>query len=87
MTVRTEILASIPSTPGARNAPPPARFPALAGSRARARHAGPTVVGIVWAFALAFFVLAVAAPAAVMERQAAGARGVAVASRAGDVRP
>ena len=35
----------------------------------RSRHAGPTLVALVWMVALAFFVFAVAVPAAVMERR------------------
>jgi len=69
MTVRTEVHASILGPPSPRNAPAPAPFPALAGARARSRHAGPTLVGLVWMLVLAFFVFAVAVPAAVMHRR------------------
>jgi hypothetical protein len=68
MTVRTEFHPSIPAAPGPRNASPMA-FPALAGSRARSRHAGPTVLVLVWVLALAFFVFAIAVPASVMQRR------------------
>jgi hypothetical protein len=67
MTVRTEFHPSIPAAPEARNASP-AAFPALAGSRARSRPAGPTVHGLVWILALVFFVFAIAVPASVMQR-------------------
>lgn len=70
MTVRTEMQASISVPPSDRNAPPSATFPALTGSRARARHAGPTLLAIVWMVAFAFFVFAVAVPTSVMERKA-----------------
>ncbi len=70
MTVRTEVHASILAPPGPRNALPPAPFPSLSGSRARPRHAGPTLVGLVWMLVLAFFVFAVAVPASVMHRRA-----------------
>ncbi|MEY2667976.1 MAG: hypothetical protein RJA59_614 [Pseudomonadota bacterium] len=69
MTVRTELHAPILAASPARNACP-AAFPALSGSRARAPHAGPTLIAVVWMLALAFFVFAVAVPAAVMERRA-----------------
>lgn len=70
MTVRTEIHASILPLPPARNAAPATAFPALSASRARAPHAGPTLIAVVWMVALSFFVFAVAVPASVMERRA-----------------
>ncbi len=63
MTVRSEIHASIPPSRSRRNASPSA-FPALSASRARGPHLGPALVAGAWAAALAFLVLAVAAPAA-----------------------
>ncbi|HET8723092.1 MAG TPA: hypothetical protein VFM53_02735 [Anaeromyxobacteraceae bacterium] len=86
MTVRTEIPTPIPSLHGERNAPAGNPFPRLARARARGPHAGPTLVAAVWMLALAFFVLAVAAPAAVMERTAAEARAAAVAGGVADAR-
>lgn len=79
MTVRTETPTPIPFLHRERNAPAREAFPRLAHARARRPHAGPALVAAVWMAALAFFVLAVAAPAAVMERKAAEARAVAVA--------
>ena len=70
MTVRTEVHASILPVSPARNAALPGAFPALSASRARAPHAGPTLVAVVWMLALGFFVFAVAVPASVMERRA-----------------
>lgn len=70
MTVRTEVHASILPVPPARNAAPRVEFAALSASRARAPHAGPTLIAVVWMLALAFFVFAVAVPASVMERRA-----------------
>ncbi len=54
MTVRTELPA-----------------PIFAPSRSRhvSGHSGPALVAVVWMLALAFFVFAVAVPAAVMERR------------------
>ncbi len=86
MTVRTETPTPIPSLHWQRNAPARRPFPRLAHARARGPHAGPTLVAAVWMLALAFFVLAVAAPAAVMERQAAAQRAVAVAGGVADAR-
>jgi hypothetical protein len=77
MTVRTEFPASIPAPASLRN--PSGPFPALRVSRARRAHAGLPIAAAVWMAALAFFVLAVAAPAAVLERRAAGASVVASA--------
>lgn len=77
MTVRTEFPASIPA-PSSRRNPSPS-FPALRASRARGAHAGLPVAAAVWMAALAFFVLAVAAPAAVLERRSAGSPVVASA--------
>ncbi|MGA8889988.1 MAG: hypothetical protein WB493_00370 [Anaeromyxobacteraceae bacterium] len=77
MTVRTEFPASIPAPTSRRN-PSPA-FPALDAFRARKPRAGLPVAAVVWMAALAFFVLAVAAPAAVLERRAAGSPVVASA--------
>ena len=69
MTVRTELHAPIlPSSP-ARNAAPASEFRALSASGARAPHAGPTLIAVVWMLALSFFVFAVAVPASVMERK------------------
>ncbi len=68
MTVRAEIHAPILASPPRRNAAPSA-FPALAGSRARGPHLGPALVAAAWAAALAFLVLAVAAPAAGLHRR------------------
>jgi len=77
MTVRTEFPASIPAPAPHRN--PSTAFPALRASRARKAHAGLPIAAAVWMAALAFFVLAVAAPAAVLERRAAGSPVVASA--------
>ncbi len=68
MTVRTDDLVSLSSPFRSRNATPRA-FPALAGSRGPSGGAGISLVALVWMAALAFFVLGIAAPAAVMERR------------------
>ncbi len=70
MTIRTDVHAPILPVPPARNAAPTGAFPALSASRARAPHAGPTLIAVVWMLALSFFVFAVAVPASVMERRA-----------------
>ncbi len=70
MTVRSEIHASIPASRPRRNAAPSA-FPALSASRARGPHLAPALVATAWAAALAFLVLAVAAPAAGLHGRAA----------------
>jgi hypothetical protein len=70
MTVRTELHAPILPASPACNAAPASAFPALSASRARAPHAGPTLIAVVWMLALSFFVFAVAVPASVMERKA-----------------
>jgi hypothetical protein len=80
MTVRTEFHPSIATVREARNPSRPEAFPALAGSRARARHAGPVLLAIVWMLALGFFVLAIAVPAAVMRRTAEASQ-VVIAER------
>jgi hypothetical protein len=77
MTVRTEFPASIPAPASRRN--PSVPLPFLRASRARRAHAGLPIAAAVWMMALAFFVLAVAAPAAVLERRTAGAPVVASA--------
>ena len=77
MTVRTEFPASIPAPAPRRN--PSTPFPSLRASRARRPHAGLPIAAAVWMVALAFFVLAVAAPAAVLERRTAGSPVVASA--------
>ena len=77
MTVRTEFPASIPA-PSSRRNPSPS-FPSLRAARARRAHAGLPVAAAVWMAALDFFVLAVAAPAAVLERRAASSPVVASA--------
>jgi hypothetical protein len=69
MTVRTEFHASILPTSRDRNAAPATAFTVLSGLRARPRRGGPTLVALVWMLALAFFVFAVAVPAAVMQRR------------------
>lgn len=69
MTVRSEIHASILPACRDRNAPSPTAFPVLSGVRARPRRWGPTLVAAAWMLTLAFFVLAVAVPASVMERR------------------
>lgn len=69
MTIRTEVHASILPASTDRNVSPATAFPVLSGLRARPRRGGPTLVAAVWMLTLAFFVLAVAVPASVMERK------------------
>ena len=78
MPVRTDLPASIPSLPAARNADPrPEALPALARARGRSRSSGALLLALVWTLALAFFVLGVAAPAAILERHARAASATA----------
>ncbi len=82
MTVRTEIHASIPPRPRARNADPRREvLPVLARLRARTPGTGAGLVAVVWMLVLAFFVLGVAAPAAILARRA-GPAATQVASAA-----